>query len=120
MCISCANNSKLSWYTCIPHVYPCAHVVFVYFASEVCAGICVHSVWPCHFVWFASELQLCLSHGVCRSFVCVPYVRSMSGRSVRILDTDISVYLLSTLFINLVSVYFAWVVSLFYSCMATM
>lgn len=52
--------------------------------------------------------------------MCVPYVRSMSGRSVRILDTDISVYLLSTLFINLVSVYFAWVVSLFYSCMATM
>lgn len=50
----------------------------------------------------------------------VPYVHSMSGRSVRILDTDTSVYLLSTLFINLVSVYFACVVSIFYSCMATM
>lgn len=42
--------------------------------------------------------RLCLLHGVCRSFMYVLYVHSMSGLSVHILDTDISVYLLSTPF----------------------
>lgn len=45
--------------------------------------------------------RLCPLHGVqtpCRSFVYILYVHSMSGLSVHILDTDISVYLLSTPF----------------------
>lgn len=42
----------------------------------------------------------------------------MSVLSVRILDIGITVYLLSALFINLVSVYSACVVHVLYLCMA--
>ena len=46
--------------TCIP-MCPCCFCVFCIWVVSlymVCAGIWVHSVWPCHFGWFAPELQV--------------------------------------------------------------
>ena len=106
LCVFCVQTI-VNDVGCIPHVYPCVHVVFVYFVSELC--LCTWCMQVFEYTLYDHVIldglhpscRLCLLHGVqtpCRSFVYILYIHSMSGLSVHILDTDISVYLLSTPF----------------------